>query len=516
MQAAKRVVLNTGFLYIRMAITVFISLYATRLVLNALGAQDFGLFNVVGGAIAMLTFLNGAMATATQRFMSYAQGEGNFKKQQQIFNVSLVLHIIIAFLVLIVMEVIGYFLFNGILKIAPDRIEVGKLIFQFMLISTFFTIISVPYDAVINAHENMLLVAILGIVEAIFKLAIAIYITHTTYDKLTSYGILTAILSVFLLIIRQIYCSKTYHEVKINIKKYFNRALFKEMTGFAGWSFAGTSTSMLANYGQGIVINMYFGTFVNAAQGIASQVSGQLGAFANTMLKALNPVISKSEGAGNRTLMLRASIMGSKVSFFLLMFFYIPALLEMPLIFKYWLKVVPEFAVIFCRYLLIRDLIGQLFVTLSSSISAVGNIRKFQIYTSTLTLFPLVVSAILFMYGFQPASIYVVFIFYTILLSIMILYFAKVNCSMSISLFLKEVVLRCSVSFFITLGGAALPILFLPSSFYRFILVGAISSVLYCVTIWFLGINKEEKNLVITLILGIKEKIFKKTALNTI
>ena len=508
MQAANRVAKNTLILYARMAITVFISLYATRLVLLALGAADFGVFNVVGGAIAMLTFLNAAMASATQRFMSYAQGEGNDQKQKNIFNVSVLLHFFIAIAVVLLLEGAGYFLFNGVLKIDADRMDEAKLIFQFLIVSTFFTIVSVPYDAVINAHENMLFVAILGILESILKLSIAFFITYTAFDKLASYGLLMASLAVLLLIIRRIYCHRKYEEVEINIRKHFDKELFKKMTSFAGWSFLGSSSSMIANYGQGIVINMFFGTVVNAAQGVAGQVSGQLGVFANVMLKALNPVIAKSEGAGDRNLMLKASLLGSKVSFFMLMFFYIPVLIEMPLIFKFWLKEVPEYAIIFCRLLLIRNLIEQLFLTLSFSIAAVGNIRQFQIVKSGLNFLPLLVSYILFSYAYPPYFLYLVFITYSIFNAGVILFFSKKYCGLSILSFLKYTASRVFVSFVLIVTVAVLPVLFMPEGLIRFLLVSGISFIAFLVIVWFVGLRNEEREIFGRMIKNITDKIF--------
>ncbi|MDP3913241.1 MAG: hypothetical protein Q8R96_05835 [Bacteroidota bacterium] len=493
MQTAKRVAVNTGFLYARMAITVFISLYATRLILNALGAADFGLFNVIGGAIVMLTFLNNAMASSTQRYMSFAQGEGNTEKQKSIFNVSIILHFIIAILVVLLLEVAGYFFFKGIFNIPADRIDVAKLIFQFLLISTFFTIISVPYDAVINAHENMFLVAVLGIIEAVLKLAIAIYITNTTFDKLIAYGFLMTLLSILLLIMRRIYCHRKYLEVKINLKKYISKPLFIEMTHFAGWSFLGSASSMISNYGQGIVMNMFFGTLVNAAQGIANQVSGQLGAFASTMIKALNPLIAKSEGSGNRELMIKASMMGSKVSFFLLMFFYIPVLIEMPFIFKLWLKVVPENAQIFCTLLLIRMLIEQLFITLTSSIAAVGKIKRFQLYNSILNFSPLIAGFLLFKIGYPPYFIYIVFIIYSILNSVIILHFARKDCSLSILFFFKNVISRCLVAFFITIIISASPIFLMDEGIERLIIVIGINTIIFTISVLVIGLSRSER-----------------------
>ena len=493
MEQARRVAKNTGILYARMAITVFLSLYITRLVLAALGTEDFGTFNLVGGAIAMLSFLNVAMSSASQRFMSYAQGEGDHKKQKYIFNVSTLLHFFIAIAVVIFLELAGYFFFNGLLKIDPDRMYAAKIIYQFLIVSTFFTVISVPYDAVINAHENMLFVAITGIIESILKLGIAFYITYTNFDKLISYGLLMASLAILMLIIKRIYCHIKYEEVTINIRKYCDKDIFKEMTGFAGWSFLGSSSSLIANYGQGIVLNIFFGTFVNAAQGISIQVNGQLSAFATTMMKALNPVLAKSEGAGNRKLMIKASMMGSKVSFFMLTFFFIPILIETSYVFSLWLKEVPDFAVIFCQLLLIRNLIEQLFKTLASSISAQGKIKNYQITSSILCYFPLICSYYLFSIGFPAHTLYIVFILYSIIASCIILYFAKRNFNFPVNIFLKEVVFKCLAVFTFIYLMAYIPYCLLEQGLIRLSLVTLTSSISYSIFIWFIGFSIKER-----------------------
>src|ERR1017187_1198946 len=298
MEAAKHIVKNTSFLYAEMAITVFISLYTTRLILSALGTKDFGTFNVVGGAIAMLTFLNNAMAAASQRFISHAQGKGDIEKQKSIFTVSILLHFLIGIALILVLESSTYFLFRRILNIDPHRLFAAKLIYQFMIASIFFTIISVPYNAVINAHENMLLVAILGVIEAMLKLSIGLYLLKTDFDKLITYGLLMALLSILLLTIRRIYCHRKYEEVHIKIKLYFDKILFREMANFAGWNLLGTSAGVIAGNGAPIMLNHFFGTALNAANGISNQLNGQLLAFSNTMLQALNPFITKSEGSG--------------------------------------------------------------------------------------------------------------------------------------------------------------------------------------------------------------------------
>jgi O-antigen/teichoic acid export membrane protein len=250
---------------------------------------------------------------------------------------------------------------------------------------------------------------------------------------------------------------------------------------------------MIANYGQGIVLNMFFGTIVNAAQGVAGQVSGQLGAFAGTMLKALNPVIAKSEGAGNRALMLKASMIGTKISFFLLFIFYIPVLIEMPYIFKLWLKNVPEYTVIFCRLLLIRNLIEQLYITLGASISAVGNIQTYQIYGSILNISPLILTYFLFLLHFPPFTLYIVFMIYSLASAWLVFYFAKINCKLSIPIFLKTVVAPSVLSFLLISVLSLIPLFVLPEGLTRLVTVTGVSLVAFLLTTWFVGLTVEER-----------------------
>ena len=499
MQAAHRVAKNTGILYARMAITVFISLYATRLVLAALGVADFGLFNLVGGVIAMLGFLNSSMAQATQRFMSYAQGAGDLEKVKRIFNMSTVLHAGIGVLMVLVLEIAGYFFFNGILNIPADRLEVAKIIYHFMVASTFFTVLSVPYEAVITSHENMMFYAILGVLESVLKLAIALYLAYSAYDHLIAYGFLMAALSIFLLILRRIYCHRYYAECVLDFRKYYEKSLLKEIASFAGWSLLGSASSMIAFYGQGIVINMFFGTIVNAAQSIAAQISGQLGVFSLTLSKALNPLIDKSEGAGNREMMLKATLGGTKISFFLLSFLYIPFLLKMPYILGLWLKNVPEYTVIFCRLLLIRNLIEQFYIPLTNALGAVGNIKKYQIVSSLLNIIPIIVSYVFFSTGFPPYALYIAFILFSLIMLFNVIYFAKINCDLSVIEFMKNIILSCALSFVVALGVSSIPIFVIDNEFIQFVSVCVVGCISYLAFIWLFALSKGERILVLNI-----------------
>ena len=331
---ANRVIKNTGYLYAKMAITMFVSLYTTRLILNALGASDFGIYNIVGGAIAMLGFLNAAMASATQRFMSYAEGEGDKEKQKYIFNISVVLHAGIAIFVAVVLLVAGYFFFNGILNIPAERMGAAKVVYLSLIISTLLTVMNVPYDAVMNAHENMRYYALVGILESFLKLAVAFACVYASGDKLIVYGVLMASIPLFTLSIMKVYCHKHYEECVIKPRIYWDVKLMKEMTTFAGWNLFGVTGSMVGNFGLGIVLNSFFGTILNAAFGIANQLNGLLLTFSNAMLKALNPVIVKKEGEGSHESMMDISLSGCRFSFILFAVFCIPCFVEAPFVLR--------------------------------------------------------------------------------------------------------------------------------------------------------------------------------------
>lgn len=506
MSTANRVIKNTGYLYAKMGITMFVSLYTTRLILNSLGASDFGIFNIVGGAIAMLGFLNAAMAGATQRFMSYAEGEGIKSKQKSIFNVSFVLHILISLLVGIALLIAGYFFFNGILNIPPDRIFAAQVVYGSLIVSTMFTVMTVPYDAVMNAHENMLYYAIVGIIESLLKLAVAFACVYTTSDKLIVYGVLMACIPLITLTIMRVYCHKHYEECVIAPKRYFNKGLMKEMTSYAGWSFLDASTGIISQYGLGLVLNHFFGTILNAAQGIANQVAGQLMTFSQNLMKAVNPVIMKNEGAGNREAMLKISTLGCKYSYLLLSFFAIPFILEAPYILKLWLKNPPEWSILFCQMQLVRSLTEQLTLNLWASISATGKIKDFYKRKGVLNILPIFLTALLFYFRFPPYWLYITWIFcWGILTGILILHYSHKICGLKYHFFIQQTLTPCLINTGITLVVGFIPLLFMQSSINRLFVTLIICSIAFIFSFLIL-LTKEEKDVLQFLIKKIKFK----------
>lgn len=506
---ANRVIKNSGYLYAKMGITMFISLYTTRLILNSLGASDFGIFNIVGGAIAMLGFLNAAMASATQRFMSYSEGEGNKEKQKSIFNVSFVLHLGISFVVGIALLIAGYFFFNGILNIPADRVFAAKVVYGSLIVSTMFTVMTVPYDAAMNAHENMKYYAIVGIFESFLKLAVAFACVYTTFDKLIVYGSLMACIPLITLTIMRVYCHRHYEECVIVPRRYWNKGLMKEMTSFAGWGFLINISSMLSNYGNGIILNHFWGTTLNAAQGIGNQLNGQLMTFSNNMIKAINPVIAKTEGEGKREMMLKASCLGCKYSFYLLAFFGIPFIIETPYILKLWLHNVPEWTVTFFRFELLRSLLGQLIVVLQRAIDAEGHIKNYSILRSLSYFLPFPLLIVAFSFQASPSWMYIIWIFCSnILGGGIVLYYCKKNCGLSIKYYMSEVIHPCFILFTVCILVSSIPsyIILMESSFIRLMITCIISTGTFITLFFLYGIGKEERLVITNVLKTIKNK----------
>ena len=510
---ANRVLKNTCYLYARMGITMFISLYTTRIILNSLGASDFGIFNIVGGAIGMLGFLNAAMADATQRFMSYSEGEGNKEKQKKIFNVSFILHLILAIIVGFALIVAGHFFFNGIFNIPTEKEFAAKVIYGSLIISTIFTVMTVPYNAVMNAHENMKYYAVMGFIEAPLKLLVAIVCMYTSSDKLIIYGVLMACIPLIMLTIMRIYCHKHYEECIIAPYTHWNKKLMKEMVSFAGWNLASSIASILTMQGVSIVLNSFWGVLANAAQGIANQLSGQIMVFSRTMLTALNPIIVKNEGANNREKMLEATLAGNKFSYLIMIFFSIPFCIEMPFILKIWLKEPPEYAVLFCRLILLRLSITQLTITFNTAIGATGKNKNSNLMTSIIMIFMLPLTSLLYYWGAPIYTIYVVLIIMVILLFISSIFFMKRLCNLKISQFIEDVIKPCLIVSSITLFIGLLPLWEFEESFLRFIIVSSVCCISFGISFYTIGLNQKEKQLMLSLLNNIIKRndyIFKK------
>ncbi|HHU35155.1 MAG TPA: MATE family efflux transporter [Bacteroidetes bacterium] len=451
---AHRVVINSSILYVKMIISVIIVFFSTRLVLGALGADDYGLYNLVAGVIAMLSFLKSAIAGSTQRYLSYYQGKNDLELQKKIFINSVYLHIAIGVGLVIILETVGLFLFDieGLLRIDPDKIWEAKTIYHFMSATMFFTILSVPFSGTMNAHENLLGIAIIELIEVVLRLAIALALFFLVKSgKLIFYGLLTASITVVTCIISAIYCKIKYPECESFFdKKYVQLPLLKELSSFAGWTLMGSFSGVAKSQGIAIVLNHFMGTIANAAYGITNQVVGQLNYFTTTMFRAFNPQIMKTEGADQREKMVHLSMIGCKFGFFLLAFIAIPCLFEMPALLDIWLKEVPDYTVMFCTMVLIATMVTQLTAGMQSAIMASGRIKRYMILVSSTKLLTLPTAYFLMKAGYQVICVFWGYIFFEAIAGIVILYLSKIEVNLKINLFIKRVLLKESIPVLLT------------------------------------------------------------------
>lgn len=485
MSTTTRVIKNTGFLYAKMGITVLVSLYTTRLILSSLGASDFGVFNIIGGAIVMLGFLNSTMANATQRFMSFAEGEGSMLKKKQVFNVSMVLHVGVALATGVILLGAMYPLFNGVLTIPSDRVFAAKIIYISTWVSTLLTIINVPYDAVMNAHENMLYYSLIGVFECVLKLFVAFACVYTASDKLIVYGVLMAFIPFVTLTIMKVYCHRKYAECVFGFKKYWNQELVREIASFFSWNCLTAISSLASFYGTSLVLNHFFGTVLNAAQGVANQVNGQLSNFSLNLMKAVNPIIVKRAGAGDTEATNRATLVSGKYSTLLIVFFAVPFILEMHYVLRIWLKDVPQWTALFCAMQLAVTVICQMTSSASTAIYAEGNIKWYAVYKSLMNLAPVILTFVSFKLGGAPYWLYIFMILvWSVGGDIVIVYYSHKQCGLRILDFIRQVLIPVlAICMAMSVVGYGVRIL-MDESFVRLLITGLVTTIVFFLSIW--------------------------------
>lgn len=451
MSTSNRIIKNTVFLYMRTLVSLLLGVFTTRILLEALGESDFGLYNVVGGTIAMMGFLSASLSSATQRFLSYAEGSGNKEKIRQYFNNAIIIHWGLAFLMILVFTIAGLFFFNGILNIPEGKYSVSIVIYICLLISTIFSITIVPYEAEINAHENMFFFSILGISDVVVKFGIAFLVLYVDSEKLILYAILMSVESFLLRFVAQVYCKSKYEECReIDFKANFDKKIVKEMTSFAGWNMANIATGMISLFGMNVVVNHYFGTDVNAAMGIATQLSGVMMGLSANLIKAVTPAIVKSEGSSQHDRMLEYTYVSCKFSYLIFSFVCIPVLFYIGNILDLWLTIVPKWTPILCIILIVSTLLEQLTAVLYQTIMAVGNIKLYNIAKSIANIAPLCISIAMFQYGkYEPYWIFINWGIFKVLIGGGInLIYARLHTGLDLLRYFKSVVspvISCSI-----------------------------------------------------------------------
>lgn len=497
-----------------MFISLFLSLFATRIILAELGEQDYGIYVVVGGVVAMLSFLNISMSSSTQRYLSFSMGKNDIVEVRKVFSNSILLHIILGIFLVIFFEVFGRTLILNHLKIPVDRIQTAEVLFHFVVASTFISIISVPYDGLINAKENMLFLSFTSILESVLKVLIALSLLSPFADKLFVFGLLTMVNTFLIRLIKQIYCFRVYkNECKISIFGGYNKSVFKELYSFAGWNLIGVMGFVFKTQGITVILNVFFGTVINAAYGIANQVNSQLIMFTGSMVQSIQPQIVKSESAGDRSRMLRLAIISSKFSFYLFTLFALPLFLSLKYILNLWLVDVPEGTIIFCQLIIVLTLLQQFRTGILISTHAIGKIKEYQFFNAPVQLLSLPLGYVFLKIGYPPYSIIIAsLIIEVIIVFLNILFFKKLTNYLPID-YLKKVVLTCSLSLIITYLSLYLIntyILMYLDPFLRLITLTIVSSLLFGLVVFTIGLNDFEKKKVYELIKSFKNKFFSK------
>lgn len=380
----KRIAKNTLLLYFRMIIIMLVTLYTSRVVLNTLGVTDYGIYNVVGGVITMLGFLTSSMGAASSRYITYGIGKGDMATTKQTFGNIMSIHFILAGVILLFGETIGLWFVLEKLQIPTERQAAALWVYQFSILTSMLSVVSVPYNAAIIAHERMKAFAYMGIVDAVLKLLIVYILLIIPYDKLKVYAILLFFIQVFDRVIYGIYCTRHFKETRA--KCTLNGKLFKEIFSFAVWTMNGNLAVIGYTQGVNILLNVFFGPAVNAARGIAVQVQSVVQNFCSNFQMALNPQLTKSYAQNDLPHMRNLLKISSKFSFFMLLFISMPLMLEAPLVLRWWLGNVPEHAVSFLRLILTSSMLVALANPLVVSVHATGKIKRFQAIEGTMLL----------------------------------------------------------------------------------------------------------------------------------
>ena len=492
----KRIAKNTLLLYVRMLFTMAVSLFTSRVILNTLGVEDYGINNVVGGIVTMFSVLSGSLSASISRFITFELGKGNLQRLKTVFSTGVNIQLGMSLLVVILAEAVGIWFLNTKMNIPVERLNAANWVFQCAILTFVLNLLSVPYNAAIIAHEKMSAFAYISVVEVTLKLIIVYMLTISPFDRLKTYAVLLLVVGAIIRFIYGYYCKRHFEECTYHF--VFDKPVLKEMTGFAGWNFLGNGAYMLNTQGVNILMNLYFGVAVNAARGIATQVDAALKQFVNNFTTAVNPQITKSYAQGDLDYMHKLVCRSAKLSAFLMLYFAIPIMLETHSILTIWLKTVPEYAAIFLQLIIISSFVDTVLAnSLVTSMFATGNIKRYQIIVTTIGCLVFPFSWIAFQLGFQPEIAYVLyFIIYTVLLGVR-LYLLKDMVKLPVMMYVREVLYRVLPVMIISFIIPMMIRFSMQEGWMRLILLCLVSAIVTAVVEYSIGLTKNERKFIV-------------------
>ncbi|WP_197437629.1 MATE family efflux transporter [Polaribacter sp. BAL334] len=485
----KQIVNNTIMLYIRQILVLLVSLYTVRITLDVLGVEDFGLYNVVGGIVLLLSFLSGTMASATQRFFSFALGENDFEKLKRTFSVNLIFYLVLGLISLVLLETLGIWYIKNKLIIPFERYDAVIYLYHFSTISFIATLLTAPFTAIIIAHEDMRIYAYVAIVEVLLKLGVVFLLIYVVADKLPLYGFLIFLVTFLNLLIYIIICLKKYNECQFK-RYYWDKKLFKQILNYTGWTLFGQLSTVFRTHAVTILLNQSFSPIAVASRAIATNISGRINMFASSFNLGLYPSIIKSYSSGNKDRMFELIFNGSKLTFSLMWIFALPLLIEMETILGLWLKEVPEFAILFTRLALIESLIVSISLPLTTAARAPGNMKQYELILGCMQILIFFTSWIFVSIGYPAYSVFIIAIIFNFMMFIVRLYIVSNLIGINVNHYLKQVLFPVIMIIFISAVLSFCVDFIIKESIILSILNSFISFLITSICIYFIGLNR--------------------------
>ena len=501
----KRIAKNTLLLYVRMLFSMLVSLFTSRVVLQTLGVEDYGIYNVVGGFVSMLIFINSSMATSTQRFLNYEMGKGDFASLRSVFSNAVNAHYLIGIFTVLVLESAGlWFLYNE-LNIPAEKFDAAVWVFHFSVLSMFVSIISTPYNAAIIANEKMGIYAYFSIIEVVLKLLIVYLLLVIPYNKLMMYGLMQLLVGVLMRVLYGRYCIKKFKECKYQF--VWQKGLMYKMFTFSGWMLFGCVTDMLSKQGVNILINIFFGPVYNASRGVAIQVHHSINHFVANFMTAVRPQIVKSYSAGNLKEMYKLVFAASRISYYLLFLLTFPVILYADFILDLWLDVVPEYCTIFTRLVLLELLVTSAYSPIAQINQASGRVRNYQMAVSVLFLLSFLLTYSLFKLGYPVYWAFIVSVLLAFVGLLVRVYILRKENNFPAQQYLLKVMLPLLPVSMISMCIPVAMKLCLPVSAVNIlftIIISLFSSVFF---IWFWGLRSNERRFILDKVKSVYLKI---------
>lgn len=498
----KRIAKNTLYLYFRMLLIMGVTLYTSRIVLNALGVEDFGIYNIVGGVVILFSFINNALSSATQRFLNFEIGRGDVLGTKRVFSISLTIHLFVALFVVLLAETVGLWFLNTQMNIPAERMAAANWVYQFSILTVCISFVQIPYYASVVAYEKMSFFAYIAIIEVILKLLIVVLLIYVGFDKLRLYSILT-----FLVAVLVFACYKYYCNTRLDISRYqyfWDKILFSKLLNFSGWMLFGAAAGVSATQGVNILLNIFYGVTVNAAMGISTQVNSAVNKFVSNFQTAFMPQITKLYAIGDFEHLRKLIGQSSRFSFLLLFALACPLMLNIDFVLKLWLKTVPEYSSVFCILILIYSLVEAASKPVGLAIHATGKVKFYNIVMSIALLMNIIFSFIFLRLGFSPNVVLVINVCVGILCFAIRLLFAGYYKVLKIAEFIRSVIFRI-----VCISVFVVPVPLYISRYYNqwigFFVTSSIFLCLFTVVVYFIGLTRSEKEGVLK---AIKAKIF--------